>query len=73
MIYEIKQEDKTYTVDDLKTFDQQTKEFKSAFDETEKQSGDNFIIASFDNAIVILYIDTKRILISLKELENEDN
>lgn len=73
MIYEIKREDKTYFVDDLKTFDQQTKEFKTAFNEVEKQNGDNFIIASFDNAMVMLYIKTDRVLISLKEDEDEDN
>ncbi len=73
MIFEISKSDKTYKVDDLKPFDQQTKAFQKAFNEAEKIEGDGFTTARFDNAEALLYTHSNRVLIYLKEIENEDN
>lgn len=73
MIYEIKQNEKIYIVDDLQTINQQTKDFQAAFNGVEKENGMGVQIASFDNANATLYTESKRILISLKEIEDENN
>ena len=73
MIFEIKKEKKTYIVDDLKLFDQQTKAFQEAFNNANKENGEGIIIAYFSNAEAILYTQSNRILITLKEIENEND
>lgn len=73
MIFEVKKEENTYIVDDLKLFNQQTKAFRETFSQTEKKYADGVTIAHFDNADAVLYTQSDRVLISLKEVENEDN
>lgn len=73
MIFEVKKEKQTYIVDDLKLFHQQPKAFKIAFDKADKENAEGVIIAHFDNVDTILYTQSNRVLISLKEIENEDN
>lgn len=73
MIFEVKTEKKTYIVDDLKLFDQQTKAFQEAFNNANKENGEGIIIAYFSNAEAILYTQSNRILITLKEIENEND
>lgn len=73
MIFEVQKEDKIYIVDDLKPFYQQTKQFQQAFNEVKESNTSNVITATFDNADTFLYTETNRVLISLKEIENENN
>lgn len=73
MIYEVKQNNNTYSVDDLKPLDQQTKGFQAAFNKAETQVAVGIQIVEFDNANATLYTESGRILISLKELEDENN
>lgn len=73
MIFEVKTEKKTYIVDDLKLFGQQTKAFQEAFNNANKENGEGIIIAYFSNAEAILYTQSNRILITLKEIENEND
>lgn len=72
MIYQVKQAKKIYTIDDLKTFDQQSKEFQSAFNEAEKITADGIFMVEFDNATASLFTKSNRVLISLKEMKNEN-
>lgn len=73
MIFEVKKGDKTYNVDDLKLFHQQTKAFQKAFNQAEKSDALDLTIAHFDNADAILYTNSSRVLITLKEIEDENN
>lgn len=73
MIFEVKKEQEIYFIDDLKPFDQQTKSFQRAFNAAEQQTGISVIIALFDNADIMLYTESNRVIISLKEVENENN
>lgn len=73
MIFEVTKGEKTYFVDDLKLFSQQTKAFQKAFNKADKENGEGVIIALFSNAEAILYTQSNRILITLKEVENENN
>lgn len=73
MIFELKKEDKIYIIDDLKLFNQQSKAFQEAFNETEKENATGIIKASFDNADAVLYINSNRVIVSLKNIDNENN
>lgn len=72
MIYEVKQAKKTYRIDDLKPFNQQSQEFQSAFHEAEKITADGIFMVEFDNATASLFTKSNRVLISLNEIENEN-
>lgn len=72
MKYEIKYKDIAYQVDDLKSFDKQTKSFQEAFNDAEKDSAMDVIVAKFDNGNVLLYTKTNRVLIELKEVDDEN-
>lgn len=73
MIFEVKKEDKTYIVDDLKPFHQQRKAFQQAFNKADNENLIGVTISHFDNADAILYIESDRLLITLNENENENN
>lgn len=73
MIFEVKKEDRTYIVDDLKPFHQQPKSFQKAFNDIKIENESDVTTASFDNADAIIYTETNRVLILLKKIENENN